>query len=258
MDAVAKVIGGLWETLQRDIRAQRLAQLDQRPDGSLWCPRHEVLVDPDSPTLECPGCVADAERRLEAQRRRDGLATWWPPQTLPRWPWARLGNTPWEQRANQRLLSVLRAWMPSKSMLLLGPTGSGKTSGVVARVHELGEHARRWADEVWSTRCPVCPTLYATELELVQARRRHPLGHGEPPVVAHAMAVPCLILDEVGATRDLLTHEVLDARMRRGLPTVALAGWPKAELAERVGDACYRRLEQGAILCDLHEEAHGR
>jgi hypothetical protein len=242
----------LFEDLFQSIRDSRLAELEELPGGRLRCRKHGHEVNPDDPALSCPGCTEDERRRERAEERRERLAALWPIPTLPRWPWARLSETSWRERVAPKAVREAARWEPGIPMLMSGPTGTGKTSSMVARMWDLRAEALLWAQEVRDGPCPLVPALYATEIQLVQARRRHPLGYGEAPLVEHAMRRRCLILDEVGATGELITHEIVDERQRRGLTTVALTGFELHDLVSRVGDACVRRLEQCARLIDLY------
>jgi hypothetical protein len=238
------------------IRAARERQLERLPDGSFWCPEHDTAISASSPALTCQGCVRDADRRAATERRLERVAEAWGTTDLPKWPWARLGATSWQQSAPPRVITAVTKWDMAKSMVIMGPTGSCKTSSLVARINQIHGEAQRWARDLTEGPCPLRPVLYTTEHRLVASRRNRPLGHGESPLVEAAMSSPVLVLDELGAANDSVSAFVIDERIMVGLPTVALSGFGPVDLAARVGEHCFRRVFDDAdVRCNLFSEA---
>lgn len=95
------------------------------------------------------------------------------------------------------------------AVVLVGPTGSGKTSLAVACMRE-----RRGA-------------LFVPAEKLDRARIEHKTGAGEAPLVARCMRVPLLVIDDVGQDKPTAlsaTESVILERSREGLPTWITTG----------------------------------
>lgn len=108
--------------------------------------------------------------------------------------------------------------------LLIGPTGCGKTMAAGWIMGDFGGRLIRAVD-------------------LASAYRRYPLGEGVPSDVEVACSRQVIVLDDVGAERDVTTiQEVLDHRYYRGYPTVVTSGLTHEELISHLGMPYYRRI----------------
>jgi DNA replication protein DnaC len=211
----------------------------------------------DEVRIKIPPPSHDAEQRyqayLEEQRRIEVRELWAncaaSGSGLPRWRYADFGNADWVRRVNRRILVAAKTWI-NGNLLLMGPTGYGKTSATVAMMRQLFRDATFNAPP-WF--------MFAALQDLVDERRGHPLGRGEAPGVAAAFRVQLLILDEVwsegGAQSVELLRSIVDQRYRRQLATVVTSGLTEAQFTNHFGLACWRRLTEGAVVVDVHEVA---
>lgn len=130
---------------------------------------------------------------------------------------------PLESRISPELMVALRRTRTCCA-LLIGPTGCGKTSGAGWIMGDFGGRLIRATD-------------------LATAYKRYPLGEGLPTEVEVACSRQVIVLDDVGAERDVTTiQEVLDHRYSRGYPTVVTSGLTHEELIAHLGMAYYRRI----------------
>ena len=122
-------------------------------------------------------------------------------------------------------------------MVFVGPSGSGKSSLACACLRRRIPHG-----------------LWLSALRLGTARIQHSAGDGEAALVARAMAVPLLLLDEVGGETKTATNAVRDvlfARHDADLPTWITTGFSSQQLAETYGDGAVRRITEGAYVVKL-------
>lgn len=252
----------------REARRQRAAEAAERDAAARaaqdrWertCRTCSVICP--TPTITCETCALASQRRRwlgELHERWTTCAT-----ALPSWPWARWDHAAWATRVDPRIVGAIEGTDGTTSLVLLGPTGAGKTSSLVAQLHRL----RAGAEAAVAARtelhrgspddqppCPLVDYAWTTEAQLVAARRGHRLGAGEAPLVERAMSAPLLVLDEITGSAPALVMEIADARYAAQLPTWSTAGMPARQLATRVGAACLRRLVEGGRVVDLHDGA---
>lgn len=162
-----------------------------------------------------------------------------------------------EQRAHERMRSVANGWwFDGPNLLILGPTGVGKTSGAALIVRRLIEDAirtpvafERDARRHWRG----CGSSFELAglirwqgcRELSTAMREHPLGQGTPEAIARCQNARLLVLDDIGGSDDPGALErVLNARYERGWPTITTSGLSTRDLAATFGDAMVRRMLQ--------------
>jgi hypothetical protein len=91
--------------------------------------------------------------------------------------------------------------------------------------------------------------MYVTAFRLAKARASHPLGEGEAPLVAKALAASLLVVDELGGEDDrhgTAVREVLHERHAENLPTWVTTGVGPREIAARYDGGIARRLFEGA------------
>jgi DNA replication protein DnaC len=178
----------------------------------------------------CPACRAE-ERLRRAVARVSATVP-------PRFKWAITGEldtlcerVKLERERIQRALSS----PPAGSMMLVGDTGSGKTSLTVAMLMAGVRMAPDLRDR----------DLFASSFMLAGARNRHPLGKGEAPEVIAAVSAPLLLLDDLGSegeARASVLSEIIFARHEADLPTWITTGFPADQLMARYGSAIIRRL----------------
>lgn len=161
---------------------------------------------------------------------------------LPRWAVAQ--TTEARRRAiKPQLLAAMNQWTPANNLLLMGPTGDGKSVGAAHLVIIL---VARWLDNDGNCYLPkrVC---WAPATALEMARRAHPLGQGDAPLVKEAMAADLLVLDDLGQETergDTAIWDVVDSRYTAELPTVTTTGLTRAQLEDRYRAQFIRRLNR--------------
>lgn len=174
----------------------------------------------DIETADAEATAAARDRFVERQHRLRGLI---------------------EQRPIDAQLLARVKVHPSPSALLMGPTGIGKTS----MAHWILA-ARRY--------------LVVRSVDLADAEREHPLGHGAPVIVERARSFKYLILDDLGFERDVAAAQsLLDYRYSRCLPTIVTTGLTRDELTARTGAAYVRRIREqhagpGTLVVDCFGE----
>lgn len=136
---------------------------------------------------------------------------------------------------HQALQEAIDSWR-GESLLLLGPTGCGKTATAVALSRMA--LARR-------TRL----TWFAGSA-LLLSQRRHPLGQGEPPEYERAVMAELLVVDDPDWIRsrdaDELFSLVCAERERHQRPLIVTSGATRSEFVERYGAAVVRRIVESS------------
>lgn len=128
-----------------------------------------------------------------------------------------------------------------RNVLFLGKTGVGKTTGVVLLARKFYERQPRSWDH--SHGYVFRRVHWTLARDLSNAVLAHPLGKGPCEAVSWAQGAAVLVLDDLGLERDhgpLL--DVLEARYERSLPTWTTSGLTVSQIADRYGEAFYRRL----------------
>jgi hypothetical protein len=229
----------------QDIAALR-AQL--RGDG--FCRKHRRQLGPSE--WVCLACANERADACERQERVDAVRAWWACAMpvdelggLPAWGWARPANASWRSACKPRVLAALDAWTPGQNLVVLAGTGSGKTSGTVARLHD-------WRSALLRDRSlPILPFAYASALDLVEAEKRRKLGDGAHPLLHAAQHREVLVLDEAQLLPPTLAMQVIDERYRKGLGTLLLGGVSARDFGTSVGAAVLRRFLERGRLVDL-------
>jgi len=173
---------------------------------------------------------------------------------LPVFPFADLANAEFRRRASRKILGALERYKFDVRLMISGPTGCGKTSGIVARLNKSRDDAVVAAKP--STGPGGSPPVFRPRFfflsgyELVSARRNWKLGE-ESPVITLAKDVELLILDELGfEPLSELPFEVLDHRYRSQRVSIVTTGLKPAEFRTRYGDAAYRRIAEGGAVIE--------
>lgn len=133
---------------------------------------------------------------------------------------------------HKALRDALSGWDDS-SLLLLGPTGCGKTATAAALVR----------------RSKLSTTWYSGDA-LLRSIRRHPLGHGDPPELERAIVAPLLVVDDPDWIRSSDADEVFALvcaeRERRGRPVIVTSGATREQFVGRYGGAVLRRIVESS------------
>lgn len=127
-----------------------------------------------------------------------------------------------------------------RGLLITGPAGFGKTTMAVAKLYQAFEQGRR-------------SCMFVSAPELATARRVHPLGDGDAPLVARAMSVGVLVLDDVGKEKQDMSgvvSEVIFHRHAKNKRTIVTASFGVDAARAAYDDGIARRLfeEEWVIL----------
>lgn len=128
------------------------------------------------------------------------------------------------------------------NLLLLGPTGSGKSTSVAILFRLLLGHGVKNGGKSWENARFMA--WYRAD-DLAEDRKEHPLGKGEAPDVYRASHARLLVLDDAGWDRDpAACSSVLAARYETSLPTIITSGKTEDELILHYGAAVVRRMTE--------------
>jgi hypothetical protein len=141
------------------------------------------------------------------------------------------------------------------NLLLLGQTGSGKSTAVAILYRALLAHGVRHGGQAWENARFMA---WFGAAELAEAAKEHPFGKGEAPETRHACRARLLVLDDAGLDTDpAVCSLVLDERYQCERPTIITSGRSEAELIAHYGAAFVRRMTEprGAIMARFPEAA---
>lgn len=151
------------------------------------------------------------------------------------------------------MIAAARGWRAAAgNLVLLGATGIGKTSTMVALGYQILDYARDY--DLPDDALRVAAGLrFVNAIDLGYARRNWPLGQGDPPMLLEAREATVLLLDELGREPawDSTMFELFDYRYRKGRPTVCTSRLSENEMEspERYGvDGARRILETGKVV----------
>ncbi|WP_437591515.1 hypothetical protein [Sorangium sp. So ce1000] len=237
----AETVGEVLRKLLAD-KGIEIDTSDTRPRCVAGC---GTVVDSDGQW--CTPCARADQAKLRAERVKAAYAS------LPSWPWCRFDDAKFEEimRRSPEVLSAARAWVPSHGgLVLLGPTGIGKTAAMVAMAFRILDYARdhELADDK-ASRARGLRLIRATDI--IRAKRNHPLGQGDAPLLTAAYEAPILFLDDLGRepVGDTSIYDVVDARYWAGQTTVVSANMTRLVLRSRYGEAGERRIcELGRVV----------
>lgn len=203
--------------------------------------------------LRCWGCPAPVERpgyctactkirheEEQAERRAQTL------RTVPRrYQWATGLDVPalTARVTPASAIATARAATAAQSVVLVGPTGAGKTSLAVALL--MGRITQRHGG------------FFVDSRELVRARTEHRLRDGgEAELVEHARGADLLLLDELGAERGVglaedVVGELVHERHAHERPTIFCTPFLSSAIKAKYGDGIARRIYERATVIPL-------
>lgn len=125
-----------------------------------------------------------------------------------------------------------------------GLAGSGKTSLAAAMFGAIMDAAAAGDPAMLAL---ASSALWTSAIALARARREHPIGQGDAPLVIEARTASLLVIDDLAMERDGDTvGGVLYERQCEGLPTIVTTGAGLKDLKLKYGDGIARRItEQG-------------
>jgi sigma54-dependent transcription regulator len=193
------------------------------------------------------------------------LDEWWGKiaPDLPRFPYARWENREWLERCSPRVVEAVKAWRvfelekdklrAKHGLLLCAPTGTGKSTAVLARIHRAYTHARKLAGEGKLTVGHPPTIVWITEQRLVQ------WSWDDNERMQRARDAGLLVVDEVGFAggdqavkgRTPAILDIMSARYDRSIPTVVTSGLCVDDLVRRYGVAVVRRMQNCADILDI-------
>ena len=161
----------------------------------------------------------------------------------------RFGDSEIEQRVvrHKALEEARRAALAKEpKVVFVGYSGHGKTSLLSAALRERfprGAHKQ---------------VAFVDCRAITFARRRHPLGQGEPRVIEDAFAAPLLVLDDLGldnpteATSPI--EEFVRDRYNRRRALWVTTFLTRAEMCKRYGDGFARRVLEDAVIIQCGDQ----
>jgi hypothetical protein len=150
--------------------------------------------------------------------------------------------------AETDFLAVVNDWTwGCGNLLLLGPTGSGRSTAAACLFRRLLAMGVRDGGEAWEN-ARFMAWFHAGDL--AEARREHALGKGEAPEIGRAGRARLLVLDDAGWEQDpFVCSMILKERYELGVPTIITSGKTEEELIRHYGAAVVRRMtETGGSL----------
>lgn len=126
------------------------------------------------------------------------------------------------------------------TLLLAGPTGTGKTHQAYAALRMLAEARIRFTP--W----------YAYSSAELYAQLRPATGRDTEKTFADILGASLLFIDDLGAAKssewtEEVTYRIIDGRYNRCLPMIVTTNVPIPQLAERIGDRCASRLAETSV-----------
>ena len=185
-------------------------------------------------TGDCFDCERGRHRRRESVQAFEHSL----PESLR---WARFDEPDLlNARVERHAIAKASECVSSRKVVLLGPSGEGKTSLAVAMARQwVREHAK--------------PAAFVLATDLATARRRSPLGR-EAPEVVDALTVPLLVLDDLGTDAADPSSAVTEVIFKRHAEDRAMwiTTWMNpAAMETRYGQGVMRRVYQGARIVEL-------
>jgi hypothetical protein len=175
---------------------------------------------------------------------------------FPQMPYADFGNAAWREKCHPKVLNVIEQWDMESSMLILGPTGSGKTSCIRARLYAEFERRTKLVEADGESRS--FSFAYTTGLELQGCRRRARIGD-EAELVKVLNRHRLIIIDEVGFEppgEELMA--VIDRHYLDGGVIVMCSGLTLEAFDAKYGGALRRRVVERGVLLNAHPKQKGQ
>lgn len=251
--------GELESAAEQVLAEQVLAEASERRRKSAPRPAPRLNVDLDAMMAtaraahESLGLAPSADDVDDVARERKAIAAA-ALACFPAVPWARFGDLEFVKKCEPRIRQALGNWKRGSGHLaLLGPTGCGKTIGLVAAAARMLDVAARAGGKPWGFARRIG---FTTAARLARARREHGLGEGDAPLVQRACSFSLLFLDELGyldGDRDTTVAEVICERDYRNLPTIVTSGLTAAGLDDRYGAATVRKLTERGQIVSVHQ-----
>ena len=212
-----------------------------------------VVFHPQKYDHRAQQCEACSERKIRAN---------WLSWTAGKWGLPDGSDAGWcvfdeplfveRTRFARPIVEAARRWSRAVGNLVaLGPTGIGKTVAIIALAQRLRHVAATDLNVSFADWTFVRDLLFVTAIDLVRARRMHPLGKGEAPLVDSAKKASLLLLDDLGSEgqdTENLFFEVVDYRYRRRTPTVVTSSMTARELGVRYRTVLRRLSDLGEVI----------
>lgn len=232
------------------------------------------MADDNAEIIDWAALVAkltvDEDRAQQRYREHlvQHLDQWWARTCLglPDLDFARFGNRAWLLRCNPRVIEAVKKWQPlervsvdrvkANGLVLCGRTGVGKSTAVLARLHQV---ARKMRD---ATAAGTLAVKYPPSIGWVAEKKLVGAAFGDESELQRARRVGLLIIDEFGYAggdraqrgRTPAILDVMSERYDRQLPTVVTTGLRRDEIAARYGSAILRRMSTNATVVEVHDE----